>query len=69
MQSNHGFEGQIYACWRHKMTQAEIDLIRTGGFLVSVIHGRYYISCPLKLFLLYKYFQTPIGCIYGFSQI
>ncbi|TYH98049.1 hypothetical protein ES332_A12G283100v1 [Gossypium tomentosum] len=40
MQSNHGFEGQINACWRHKMTRAEIDLIRSGGFLVSVIHGR-----------------------------
>ncbi|GMJ06358.1 hypothetical protein like AT5G53050 [Hibiscus trionum] len=40
MQSNYGFEGQINACWRHKMTQAEIDLIRSGGFLVSVIHGR-----------------------------
>ncbi|MBA0718883.1 hypothetical protein Golax_006603 [Gossypium laxum] len=40
MQSNHGFEGQINACWRHKMTRAEIDLIRSGGFLVSAIHGR-----------------------------
>ncbi|KAE8727368.1 putative nucleic acid binding protein [Hibiscus syriacus] len=40
MQSNYGFEGQLNACWRHKMTQAEIDLIRSGGFLVSVIHGR-----------------------------
>ncbi|KAL1069626.1 hypothetical protein V6Z11_D12G279700 [Gossypium hirsutum] len=40
MQSNHGFEGQINACWRHKMTRAELDLIRSGGFLVSVIHGR-----------------------------
>ncbi|TYI52906.1 hypothetical protein E1A91_D12G281900v1 [Gossypium mustelinum] len=44
MQSNHGFEGQINACWRHKMTRAEIDLIRSGGFLVSVIHGRCHCS-------------------------
>ncbi|KAL4384161.1 hypothetical protein GQ457_15G012160 [Hibiscus cannabinus] len=40
MQSNYGFEGQLNACWRHKMTREEIDLIRSGGFLVSVIHGR-----------------------------
>lgn len=41
MQSNHGFEGQINACWTHKMTRAELELIRTAGFLISVIHGRY----------------------------
>ena len=41
MQSNHGFEGQINACWTHKMTKAELELIRTAGFLISVIHGRY----------------------------
>ncbi|XVF53376.1 hypothetical protein PTKIN_Ptkin05aG0094500 [Pterospermum kingtungense] len=40
MQSNYGFDGQINACWKHKMTRAEIDLIRSSGFLVSVIHGR-----------------------------
>ncbi|XWS50335.1 hypothetical protein CRYUN_Cryun12cG0079300 [Craigia yunnanensis] len=40
MQSNYGFDGQINACWTHKMMQAEIDLIRSCGFLVSVIHGR-----------------------------
>ena len=27
MQSNNGFEGQINACWTHKMTQTEIELI------------------------------------------
>ncbi|PRQ60460.1 putative carboxylesterase [Rosa chinensis] len=41
MQSNHGFEGQLNACWTHKMTPTEIEKIRSGGFLVSVIHGRH----------------------------
>ncbi|PKI76388.1 uncharacterized protein LOC116196033 [Punica granatum] len=41
MQSHHGFEGQINACWTHKMTRAEIEVIRSAGFLVSVIHGRH----------------------------
>ncbi|XP_030935732.1 uncharacterized protein LOC115960874 [Quercus lobata] len=41
MQSNYGFEGQLNACWTHKMTQTEIELIRSAGFLVSVIHGRH----------------------------
>lgn len=40
MQSNHGFEGQIHACWTHKMTRGELELIRKAGFLISVIHGR-----------------------------
>uniref|UniRef100_A0A7C8YKZ8 Carboxylesterase n=1 Tax=Opuntia streptacantha TaxID=393608 RepID=A0A7C8YKZ8_OPUST len=40
MQSNHGFEGQINACWNHKMTRTEIEKIRSAGFLISVIHGR-----------------------------
>ncbi|XP_020087794.1 uncharacterized protein LOC109709853 [Ananas comosus] len=40
MQSSHGFEGQINACWTHKLTSTELDRIRSGGFLVSVIHGR-----------------------------
>lgn len=40
MQSNHGFEGQINACWNHKMSQIELELIRSAGFLISVIHGR-----------------------------
>ncbi|XVF10091.1 hypothetical protein REPUB_Repub07fG0153300 [Reevesia pubescens] len=40
MQSNYGFDGQINACWTHKMTQREIELMRSCGFLVSVIHGR-----------------------------
>ncbi|GLT48252.1 hypothetical protein SLA2020_218870 [Shorea laevis] len=40
MQSNFGFDGQVNACWTHKMTGTEIELIRTSGFLVSIIHGR-----------------------------
>ncbi|KAF3432801.1 hypothetical protein FNV43_RR23903 [Rhamnella rubrinervis] len=41
MQSNYGFEGQLNACWTHKMTRTEIELIRSAGCLVSVIHGRH----------------------------
>ncbi|XP_050385242.1 uncharacterized protein LOC126801824 [Argentina anserina] len=41
MQSNYGFEGQLNACWTHKMTPTEIEMIRSSGFLVSVIHGRH----------------------------
>lgn len=41
MQTNYGFDGQIHACWTHKMIQKEIEIIRSAGFLVSVIHGRY----------------------------
>ncbi|KAJ0971750.1 hypothetical protein J5N97_019709 [Dioscorea zingiberensis] len=40
MQSNCGFEGQINACWTHKLTSKELETIRTSGFLISVIHGR-----------------------------
>ncbi|PON72041.1 Epoxide hydrolase-like [Parasponia andersonii] len=41
MQSNYGFEGQVNACWTHKVKRTEIELIRSAGLLVSVIHGRY----------------------------
>ncbi|KAK9993874.1 hypothetical protein SO802_023577 [Lithocarpus litseifolius] len=41
MQSNYGFKGQLNACWTHKMTRTEIELICSAGFLVSVIHGRH----------------------------
>nr|CAB3460845.1 unnamed protein product [Digitaria exilis] len=47
MQSNCGFEGQINACWTHKMTTKELDTIRSAGFLISVIHGRYDIIAQL----------------------
>ncbi|KAK9070302.1 hypothetical protein SSX86_010702 [Deinandra increscens subsp. villosa] len=41
MQSNHGFDGQINACWTHKISRTDIEMIRNEGFLISVIHGRY----------------------------
>ncbi|XP_078152148.1 uncharacterized protein LOC144547391 isoform X2 [Carex rostrata] len=47
MQSNHGFEGQVNACWTHKMTPKELDTIRSAGFPISVIHGRYDIIAQL----------------------
>ncbi|GAU21122.1 hypothetical protein TSUD_10390 [Trifolium subterraneum] len=47
MQSNHGFDGQLSACWKHKMTQTEIEAIKSAGFLVSVIHGRHDIIAQL----------------------
>ncbi|KAJ3684704.1 hypothetical protein LUZ61_013868 [Rhynchospora tenuis] len=47
MQSNHGFEGQVNACWTHKMTPKELDTIRLAGFPISVIHGRYDVIAQL----------------------
>ncbi|KAL6618862.1 hypothetical protein ACP70R_034001 [Stipagrostis hirtigluma subsp. patula] len=47
MQSNCGFEGQVNACWTHKMTAKELETIRSAGFLISVIHGRYDIIAQL----------------------
>uniref|UniRef100_A0A7N0TFM0 AB hydrolase-1 domain-containing protein n=1 Tax=Kalanchoe fedtschenkoi TaxID=63787 RepID=A0A7N0TFM0_KALFE len=41
MQSTYGFDGQVYACWTHKMTSRDIESIRSTGFLISIIHGRY----------------------------
>ncbi|BAT81931.1 hypothetical protein VIGAN_03184800 [Vigna angularis var. angularis] len=41
MQSNYGFDGQLNACWTHKMTDDEIEVIKSAGFLVSIIHGRH----------------------------
>ncbi|KAM7266763.1 hypothetical protein ACFE04_008929 [Oxalis oulophora] len=41
MQTNYGLDGQINACWNHKVTRTEIEVIRSAGFLVSVIHGRH----------------------------
>ncbi|KAG0532861.1 hypothetical protein BDA96_04G142100 [Sorghum bicolor] len=40
MQSRYGFEGQINACWTHKLSPTELDRIRFSGFLVLIIHGR-----------------------------
>ncbi|XP_074581735.1 uncharacterized protein LOC141838225 [Curcuma longa] len=47
MQSNCGFEGQVNACWKHKMTAKELDTIRSSRFLILVIHGRYDIIAQL----------------------
>lgn len=44
MQSKKGFEGQVHACWTHKLTSKELDAIRSAGFLISVIHGRLLLS-------------------------
>ncbi|KAI4378187.1 hypothetical protein MLD38_015706 [Melastoma candidum] len=41
MQSPHGLEGQLNACWNHKVTAADINSMRSAGFLLSVIHGRH----------------------------
>ncbi|XP_010267570.1 PREDICTED: uncharacterized protein LOC104604756 [Nelumbo nucifera] len=41
MQSKYGFEGQVNACWTHKMTSKELTVIRSAGFVISVIHGRH----------------------------
>ncbi|KAI3756940.1 hypothetical protein L6452_04472 [Arctium lappa] len=41
MQSNHGFDGQINACWTHKISRTELEMIRKEGFLISIIHGRF----------------------------
>lgn len=47
MQSKHGFDGQINACWTHKMSRSEIESIRASGFPISVIHGRYDVIAQL----------------------
>ncbi|XP_038685511.1 putative aminoacrylate hydrolase RutD [Tripterygium wilfordii] len=48
MQSNYGFVGQLNACWTHKMARSEIEVIRSAGFLVSVIHGRHDIIAQVQ---------------------
>ena len=50
MQSSYGFEGQVSACWKHQMTRTEIELIKSAGFLVSVIHGRCILIVHLRFF-------------------
>lgn len=47
MQSSHGFDGQINACWTHKISRTELEFIRSAGFLISVIHGRHDIIAQL----------------------
>ncbi|KAL6539110.1 hypothetical protein OROGR_011759 [Orobanche gracilis] len=41
MQSSCGFDGQVNACWTHKMSRTETESIRVAGFPISVIHGRH----------------------------
>lgn len=41
MQPKCGFDGQLNACWNHSMSREELETIRTAGFRISVIHGRY----------------------------
>ncbi|XP_021843120.1 uncharacterized protein [Spinacia oleracea] len=48
MQANHGFEGQINACWTHKLTRTEKEQIRSAGILISVIHGRHDIVAQIS---------------------
>ncbi|GJM97008.1 hypothetical protein PR202_ga13898 [Eleusine coracana subsp. coracana] len=40
MQSRHGFDGQMNACWTHELSPKELDRIRSAGFPVLIIHGR-----------------------------
>ncbi|KAI0518911.1 hypothetical protein KFK09_006348 [Dendrobium nobile] len=47
MQSKKGFEGQVHACWTHKLSSKELDAIRSAGFLISVIHGRHDVIAQL----------------------
>ncbi|KAF3666178.1 putative aminoacrylate hydrolase RutD-like isoform 2, partial [Capsicum annuum] len=47
MQSNCGFDGQINACWSHKLSRADLESICSAGFLISVIHGRHDVIAQL----------------------
>ncbi|XP_020576143.1 uncharacterized protein LOC110021820 [Phalaenopsis equestris] len=47
MQCKKGFEGQVHACWNHKLTSKELDAIRSAGFLILVIHGRHDVIAQL----------------------
>ncbi|XP_051138069.1 uncharacterized protein LOC127256222 isoform X2 [Andrographis paniculata] len=48
MQSRHGFDGQVNACWTHKLSRSEIESIRVAGFPISVIHGRHDVIAQLR---------------------
>ncbi|EPS74005.1 hypothetical protein M569_00750 [Genlisea aurea] len=48
MQSKHGCEGQMHACWNHVVTRTEIESIRVAAFPVSVIHGRHDIIAQMR---------------------
>ncbi|CAH9069981.1 unnamed protein product [Cuscuta europaea] len=40
MQSSYGLDGQINACWTHKLSKKEFESICSAEFPISVIHGR-----------------------------
>eukprot|EP00246_Nothoceros_aenigmaticus_P017056 TRINITY_DN807_c0_g1_i3.p1 TRINITY_DN807_c0_g1~~TRINITY_DN807_c0_g1_i3.p1 ORF type:complete len:135 (+),score=7.71 TRINITY_DN807_c0_g1_i3:497-901(+) len=40
MQPTHGFDGQAHACWTHSLSDGEIEIVRSAGLPVLVIHGR-----------------------------
>ncbi|KAM0000562.1 putative carboxylesterase [Helianthus debilis subsp. tardiflorus] len=69
MQSSYGFDGQINACWTHKVSKAELEAIRAQGFLISVIHGRHDVIAQIshakrlakKLYPFAKMIQLPGG--------
>ncbi|XP_076957808.1 uncharacterized protein LOC143633376 [Bidens hawaiensis] len=69
MQSNYGLDGQINACWTHKVSKAELEAIRAQGFLISVIHGRHDVIAQLshaqrlakKLYPLARMIELPGG--------
>lgn len=39
--SADGCQGQLMACWKHKLSKKDIERIATGDFPVIVIHGRH----------------------------
>ncbi|KAI3800230.1 hypothetical protein L1987_35541 [Smallanthus sonchifolius] len=69
MQSNYGFDGQIHACWTHKVSKPELEAIRAQGFLISIIHGRHDVIAQIshaqrlakKLYPLARMIQLPGG--------
>ncbi|GJX27389.1 alpha/beta hydrolase fold-1 [Tanacetum coccineum] len=69
MQSNHRFDGQINACWTHKVSKTELEVIREEGFLISIIHGRYDVIAQIphaqklaeKLYPLARMVELPRG--------
>ncbi|GJU14768.1 RNA-directed DNA polymerase, eukaryota [Tanacetum coccineum] len=69
MQSNHRFDGQINACWTHKVSKTELEVIRKEGFLISIIHGRYDVNAQIphaqklaeKLYPLARMVELPRG--------
>lgn len=69
MQSKCGFDGQINACWTHKVSKAELEVICAEGFLISVIHGRHDVIAQIshaqrlseKLYPLARMIELPGG--------